>query len=661
MVRKGSGFRGLLNYLRDGKKNDPRIPPGEIIGGNLSGQDPRELSAELAAVRRLRPDCKRPVLHFSLSLPAGQDLTPQQWQQAARTFMEKMGIDPERHPHVLYKHVETAHQHIHLVVSRIGIDGSLAREARGDFKLAHKAAAAASLAVGLAPQPKPAPEHRQPDVTKYDRREIEAGETPVRLSIAARLDEAIAQATSWEDVKTRAVALGMEIQEATNAGGVYGIKCRLAGGDWIKGSQVGKAYTYSSILKRLQAGGADIAQGPAVKPRRDILERLQVDETKAGTVYRWASGHVAVVDLGNALQWRTGSAAEAAALAAVAKAKGWQSIQMADRGDREKNDLTWLAYARAGIAVTNHKPSEKVYEQWVAERDRSSAGALAQPSSSATVSTGEAGRNDGRGAPASRAGGQSPELASANPGPGGLGDQIEQSELQPRRLDQGARQANEKARGRRPAVVEKTLQLNKEQVHDTSATTHQPNARRIGSEPPPGARGRLRSLSELGMVRLAQGGEVLLPGHVPPDLDDARARPDRQLRRDDVQLTLNEAQERALWRDLSTLIERFAVRAGGDRAKREIRDMLPQQIRDRLRSEKDDTERRRLLLQFSANLISPAHAPEGLDDARNLLAHTASQEALEAAIKTASEQQRPISTPQPAPGPRPASGPRMNP
>lgn len=571
-VFKGGGFRGLFNYLRDGKKDKPRIPPGEIIGGNLAGQDPRELSAELAAVRRLRPACKRPVLHVSLSLPPGQDLTPEQWQQAATTWMEKMGIDAGRHPHVLYKHNETGKRHIHLVVSRIAIDGTLAREHRGDYEKAHVAAAAASLAVGLQPQPKPAPEDRQPRVTKRDRREIEDGATPARLAIAARLDAAIAQATDWEDAKSRAAALGVEIQEATNAGGVYGIKCRLAGGDWLKGSQVGKAYTYSTILKRLHAGGADIGQGSAGKPRRDILERLQVEETKAGTVYRWASGHIAVVDLGDSLQWRSGSAAEAAALAAVAKSKGWESVTMADRGSQKKNDAAWLAYMRQGIAVANIRPSEEVYARWTLERDGPRAGLVTQPA----ITTAEGAGNDGRGAAASRVGSRDPEPPGASPRTGGIGDQAEQGEFKPGRLDQGPGQADEKDRSRRPAVVEKTPQLTADQ-------------------------------------------------------------------------------ERALWRVLPDLVGRFSARASSDRARYEIRDALTGQIQDRLRRERDDIERRHLLLQFAANLIAPARAPESIDDARNLLARTASQEAVEAALKAA-EHQRPTPTPQPTPGPRPGPG-----
>lgn len=108
-------------------------------------------------------------------------------------------------------------------------------------------------------------------------------------------------------------------------------------------------------------------------------------------------------------------------------------------------------------------------------------------------------------------------------------------------------------------------------------------------------------------------------------------------------------------RDLEKLVAGFSRNATPG-ARRQVVDYLPTMIRERLRQERDDAERRRLLLQFSANLLAPARAPEGLEDAKNLLARTASQEAMESAIKAASEQQRPTPTPQPSPGPRPGPG-----
>ena len=54
---------------------------------------------------------------------------------------------------------------------------------------------------------------------------------------------------------------------------------------------------------------------------------------------------------------------------------------------------------------------------------------------------------------------------------------------------------------------------------------------KVGREPPPQALNRLRGLSELGMVHVADRSEVLLPGHVSRDVEHQRAERPDQLRR----------------------------------------------------------------------------------------------------------------------------------
>lgn len=61
---------------------------------------------------------------------------------------------------------------------------------------------------------------------------------------------------------------------------------------------------------------------------------------------------------------------------------------------------------------------------------------------------------------------------------------------------------------------------------------NKPDLGRIGSRPPPESHNRLRGLSELGVVRLAHRGEVLLPGDVPGHLEQQGTQPDNRLRRD---------------------------------------------------------------------------------------------------------------------------------
>ncbi len=71
-----------------------------------------------------------------------------------------------------------------------------------------------------------------------------------------------------------------------------------------------------------------------------------------------------------------------------------------------------------------------------------------------------------------------------------------------------------------------------EQLTDASAKRRgKPNIGRIGRVPPPQSQNRLRGLSQLGVVRIASGSEVLLPGHVPSHLVEQGAQPANALRR----------------------------------------------------------------------------------------------------------------------------------
>jgi hypothetical protein len=58
-----------------------------------------------------------------------------------------------------------------------------------------------------------------------------------------------------------------------------------------------------------------------------------------------------------------------------------------------------------------------------------------------------------------------------------------------------------------------------------------PNIGRPGRVPPPQSQHRLRELSELGVVRIAGGSEVLLPRHVPSHVEQQGTQPDNALRR----------------------------------------------------------------------------------------------------------------------------------
>lgn len=67
---------------------------------------------------------------------------------------------------------------------------------------------------------------------------------------------------------------------------------------------------------------------------------------------------------------------------------------------------------------------------------------------------------------------------------------------------------------------------------ERSDGTSKPNISRIGRNPPPQSQNRLRGLSELGLVQLASGSEVLLPRDVSGHMEQQGTQPDNGMRRD---------------------------------------------------------------------------------------------------------------------------------
>jgi len=114
-VRTGGGMRGTVNYQnKDGS---------EFISG--SQENANDFLRETAALRELRKDCKKPVLHFVLSQPDGKEnnLTKEEWQQAISLFQKKMGL--ENHSFYSVRHNDEDHDHVHIAINKIGFDGKL--------------------------------------------------------------------------------------------------------------------------------------------------------------------------------------------------------------------------------------------------------------------------------------------------------------------------------------------------------------------------------------------------------------------------------------------------------------------------------------------------------------------------------------------------------
>jgi len=261
---KGCGFRGVLNYV-ESKSGAQRL------GGNMFGENARELSAEFRLSRQLKPDVERAVYHVSLSLKPGEYLSDEQWNEVAERYLHQMGFHYNQY--VIYRHSDRDHDHVHLIGSRIKLDGTLVsdswdyprskkiiRELERDYNL--------ETPIELTPG-KRAPTTGQKRRRQREQQEFELGlrDRPPALPVQQQLQDVIDRATvdqpSLSELIQRLQLQGVHCTIVTHANGdPRGIKYQYQGLHF-SGTNLGSDYTLPGLQKHK---GVSLAPKPKVMP-----------------------------------------------------------------------------------------------------------------------------------------------------------------------------------------------------------------------------------------------------------------------------------------------------------------------------------------------------------------------------------------------------------
>jgi len=248
-ISRGSGFRGALNYIFDVGKDATGTKNPERVSGNMSGHDPQHLSREFAAIRKLRPGIARPVWHCSLSLPPGERLSSERWDTVASDFMARMEFSVFT-PWVAVRHQDTDKDHIHIVASRVGLDGKVwlgQWEARRAIEATQALEQVHSLR--LTPGLGEARAERRKPTGKEINMGIRKGEMPPRMYLQKILDAALVDKPTAPELAERLNEIGVGVRaNLASTGRMNGFSFELEG-IAFKGSDLGKAYTWNGLQK----------------------------------------------------------------------------------------------------------------------------------------------------------------------------------------------------------------------------------------------------------------------------------------------------------------------------------------------------------------------------------------------------------------------------
>lgn len=197
-LKRGKDFRGLIRYFFEGAKHEHVVKNAVVVGTNLAWPDktPDAAAAEMRAVADMRRDIEKPVLHAVLSLTGGERLSDERWSELIRAYLGEMGLDPELHQFFAVRHSDTDHEHVHIAVNRVGLNGAVwlgkfeaERSAQATAKLEKTFGLVVTESLADARAKRAAGKSATAPKTEIEQREVEAlrkaGATPAEIESRA--------------------------------------------------------------------------------------------------------------------------------------------------------------------------------------------------------------------------------------------------------------------------------------------------------------------------------------------------------------------------------------------------------------------------------------------------------------------------------------------
>ncbi|WP_127125414.1 relaxase/mobilization nuclease domain-containing protein [Pseudoflavitalea rhizosphaerae] len=106
----------------------------EVLFYNKCFGNKYELASQFREVEKLSKRVEKPVLHMSLRLAPGEQLSKDQLMEIGRECAKEFGVAD--HQYICVLHKDTKEQHIHIAANRVGFDGKVASDSNNYKRMA---------------------------------------------------------------------------------------------------------------------------------------------------------------------------------------------------------------------------------------------------------------------------------------------------------------------------------------------------------------------------------------------------------------------------------------------------------------------------------------------------------------------------------------------
>ena len=274
-IVKGSGFRGVVNYILDNGK-DAKI----LVCDGLFAEDKDTVAMSFEAQSKMNPKVTKPVGHISLAFSKEDEhrLTNRVMAGIALEYLKEMGITDTQI--LIVRHFDKEHPHVHIAFNRIANNGRTIsdrneriRSARICKKITRK------YSLYLASGKERVKQHRlkEPDKTKY--------------GLYAILKSEVSRCGNWRQLAANLKKQGGEMQfkYKGKSDEVQGVVFTMNGYSF-SGSKIDRRFSFSKIDAALERNRRNERQGIISPSHREGQFKFPTEPRGSNDLYSGSIG-----------------------------------------------------------------------------------------------------------------------------------------------------------------------------------------------------------------------------------------------------------------------------------------------------------------------------------------------------------------------------------
>jgi hypothetical protein len=116
---KGKSFRGALRYNLEKVAQDK----AEVLDSSFANTTEHRIMREVDMMRVLRPNLKKYFYHTSINFPKDENVSNELMTKIGLEYLDANGFN--QHQYMMFRHYDADHPHFHILVNRIGYDGTV--------------------------------------------------------------------------------------------------------------------------------------------------------------------------------------------------------------------------------------------------------------------------------------------------------------------------------------------------------------------------------------------------------------------------------------------------------------------------------------------------------------------------------------------------------